>query len=297
NGKVLFLSYGDEGDMHVHVWDPATDVFIPAPPEHANVGCSGHAFLPDGRLLVAGGEPHHDHSGTGIPQAHVFDYRDNSWFMLPDMNAARWYPNVTTLASGEMAVVTGDVTTDVGNPIPQVLRADGTWRTLSTANRTLPSYSYTHLAPDGRVFVSGPEPHSVYLDTSGTGAWSDVVASNAFTRIRTYGSSVLYDDGRILVLGGGDPPTNTAEVIDLNQATPRWRAVAPMNFARRQLNATLLPDGRILVSGGTSGPGHNNTFQPTPPAEIWDPATERFTVVAAKQVPGLYHSLALLLPD
>ena len=28
--------------------------------------------------------------------------------------------------------------------------------------------------------------------------------------------SVMYVDGKILVLGGGDPPTNTAEVIDLN---------------------------------------------------------------------------------
>jgi len=63
NGKVLFLSYGDEGDMHVHVWDPASNTFTPAPPEHTNVGCSGHAFLPDGRLLVAGGEPHHTQHG------------------------------------------------------------------------------------------------------------------------------------------------------------------------------------------------------------------------------------------
>ena len=68
----------------------------------------------------------------------------------------------------------------------------------------------------------------------------------------------MYDDGRVLVMGGGNPPTNTAEVIDLNASTPAWRAVASMAFARRQLNATILPDGKVLVTGGTSGPGFNN---------------------------------------
>ena len=30
----------------------------------------------------------------------------------------------------------------------------------------------------------------------------------------------MYAPGKILVMGGGDPPTNTAEVIDLNQSSP-----------------------------------------------------------------------------
>ena len=98
---------------------------------------------------------------------------------------------------------------------------------------------------------------------------------------RDYGSAVMYADGKILVVGGGDPPTNTAEVIDLNQPTPTWRSVAPMSVARRQLNATLLPDGTVLVTGGTSGPGFNNPDDPVYPAELWDPATESWTTLAS----------------
>ena len=41
---------------------------------------------------------------------------------------------------------------------------------------------------------------------------------------------------------GRNPPTATAEVIDLNAPSPVWRYTAPMNNARRHLNATLLPD-------------------------------------------------------
>src|SRR5213078_1466981 len=95
----------------------------------------------------------------------------------------------------------------------------------------------------------------------------------------------------------GDPPTSAAEVIDLNAAIPAWRQVGAMAFARRHLNATLLPDGKVLVTGGTSGPGVNNTATPVFAAEMWDPATERWTTMASAQAPRLYHSAALLLPD
>ena len=151
------------------------------------------------------------------------------------------------------------------------------------------------LAPNGKVFNVAPTQTTRFLDTSGTGSWS-FVADRNFGH-RDYGSAVMYADGKILVIGGGDPPTNTAEVIDLNQPSPTWRFVAPMSIARRQLNATLLPDGTVLVTGGTSGPGFNNATTPVYPAELWDPATETWTTLASATVPRLYHSAAVLLPD
>jgi len=71
-----------------------------------------------------------------------------------------------------------------------------------------------------------------------------------------------------------------------------------MSIARRQVNATLLPDGTVLVTGGTSGPGFNNATTPVYAAELWDPATETWTTLASSNgIPRLYHSAALLLPD
>ncbi|WP_437815317.1 CBM96 family carbohydrate-binding protein [Sorangium sp. So ce1078] len=298
NGKLLMFPHGEHAGMQVNVWDPVTNALTPAPNTRTNVGCSGHAFLPDGRLLVSGGEPpDHIGAGIGLLDANIFDYRDNSWTAAPNMNNPRWYPNNTALANGEMLVLTGDMTVDEGNPIPQVWRTTGGWRTLSTASRVLPSYSFTHLAPDGRVVVTGPERHTVLLNTAGTGAWSSTIASYNFTQFRSYASSVLYDNGRVLVVGGGNPPTATAEVLDLNAATPRWRNVGAMSVARRHHNATLLPDGQVLVTGGTSASGFNNPAGAVLPAEIWNPVTETWTVVASMRIPRLYHSTAVLLPD
>ena len=73
---------------------------------------------------------------------------------------------------------------------------------------------------------------------------------------------------------------------------------APWQFARRQLNATLLPDGKVLVTGGTAAPGFSDPSGAVHAAELWDPATENWTTLASSSgIPRVYHSTALLLPD
>ncbi|HEX8087200.1 MAG TPA: galactose oxidase-like domain-containing protein, partial [Blastocatellia bacterium] len=76
-----------------------------------------------------------------------------------------------------------------------------------------------------------------------------------------------------------------------------WRSVSPMAFGRRQMNATLLPDGKVLVTGGSSSPGFNNATKAVLAAEMWDPSTETWSTMSRMQVMRLYHSTALLLPD
>jgi hypothetical protein len=73
--------------------------------------------------------------------------------------------------------------------------------------------------------------------------------------------------------------------------------VAPMSAPRRQNNATLLPDGRVLVTGGSSGEGNNNRDEPVFATEVWDPTTETWTQWAPLAAFRGYHSTALLLPD
>jgi hypothetical protein len=208
----------------------------------------------------------------------------------------------TVLANGDVLVVSGTIDPTIGvNTLPQVFRvATGTWQSLTNARLAQQTYAIMLLAPNGRVFHAGPTATTRYLNTSGTGAWSGV--ANRVGGVRDYGSAVMYAPGKVLVMGGGSPPKNTAEVIDLNAASPSWRAVGSMRFGRRHLNATLLPDGKVLVTGGYNGPGFG--FRDTSPtsavyaAELWDPATENWTTLASSSgIPRVYHSTALLLPD
>ena len=287
-GKVMFWPYSDDARL----LDPATNTMTLASLAGFNVFCSGHSALPDGRLLVTGG---HVANNVGLSYAAVFDPFTNMWTRLPDMNAGRWYPTNTTLANGDILTVSGDVDLVVGqNILPQVWeRSQNRWRDLVNAQRWVGLYPFMHLAPDGRVFMSGGAGQSAFLNTSGTGSWTDVT----FVQVRDYGSSVMYDEGKVLVVGGADPPLATAAVIDLKAATPSWRAVQSMSIARRQLNATILADGTVLVTGGTSGPGFSNTSTPVLTSQIWNPSTETWTTVASAARPRLYHSAAVLLPD
>lgn len=294
NGKVIaWANTNVAGSAQAQVWDPATGAFTLVPNNTTNIFCSGHSFLPDGRLLVTGGERLVNNDGE--IHSNIFDFRTNSWSRGPDMNAGRWYPSNTTLANGEVLVISGTIDRFVGvNPLPQVFRSNGEWRNLTGAEtRSIQLYPWTVLAPDGRVFNAGPDRFTSYLDTTGTGSWSSGPTSNF--GYRDYGSVVMYDEGRLMIVGGGTP-TNTAEVIDL-RSSAGWRSVTSMAHARRHLNATVLPDGKVLVTGGTSGGGFNNAFGAVLAAEMWDPSTERWTLMASMRVRRIYHSIALLLPD
>jgi galactose oxidase len=293
-GVVMFFGEFQSGDDS-NLWDPTNDTLTPLPKAGYNIFCAGHTFLADGKLLVAGG---HADLHVGLPQASLFDPFTGTWTRLPDMNDKRWYPSSTTLPNGDALVISGE--TDqmgVTDDLPQVYQAaTGTWRDLTTAVRSFPFYPREFVAPNGKVFVAGPQLISWYLDTAGTGSWTRV-ADRAFVAARDYGPAVLYRPGKILFMGGHDPPSDTVEAIDLDAPSPAWRFVSPMSVPRRQHNATLLPDGRVLVTGGSSGPGFNNRDAPALVSEVWDPATESWTTWASLSVFRGYHSTALLLPD
>ncbi|MCC6442759.1 MAG: DUF1929 domain-containing protein [Armatimonadetes bacterium] len=299
-GKVMFWW---RYDPRPYLWDPVSNAIAPMDYPGFDLFCSGHSFLSDGRLLIAGGQApgggteveNATPNGAGIPDATIYDPWTNTWAKQPDMNAGRWYPTDTTLANGRVVVVSGSEDEDYSNnSLPQIWTKDG-WINLTSAVKILPLYPQMHLAPNGKVFMAGPNQSSEYLDPKGKGNWKRL-ATRKFPN-RDYGSSALYDTGKVFFAGGGDPPTNTAEVIDLLAPTPAWRYVGAMSVARRQMNATLLPDGKILVTGGVSGAGFNSRTTPVFSAEMWDPETEQFTTLASMAVPRWYHSTALLLPD
>jgi len=318
-GKVLFW----DRLGNARLWNPATRQSSQPemPPGGENLFCSGHAFLGNGQLLVAGGHDHHHGSsiadGVGLPDVNTYNAFTGKWTALPDMDLGRWYPTVTALGNGEMLVISGTYSsTPLPNPtillnlVPQVWQPEsGTWRYLTDAASQpenaqahgVKLYPWMFVAPDGRVFKAGPDQDTWFLDTAGGGSWAPGPPRNY--GLLSYGSAVMYAPGKILVVGGGnedtpDPDaTNVAEVIDLNDPTPAWRVVASMTYARRQHNATLLPNGKVLVTGGTGGEGFSNEANPILNAEIWDPVLETWTTLPVMQVTRGYHSTALLLPD
>jgi PKD repeat protein len=285
NGRVL--SWGASGTPQV--WDPTTGSFTSVPSPSLEF-CSGMSLLSDGRLLVAGGHISNDH---GLPDVNLFDFGTQTWTPSAPMLRGRWYPTATTLGTGEVVILAGR--DQAGNVVgePEVW-SSGTVRVLTGASRSFPYYPRAFAAPDGRVFYAGEQQTSRYLSTTGTGSWGPG-ASRLYGN-RSYGAAVMYDRGKILYVGGGNT-TNTAEIIDLNAAAPSWQWTGSMSVRRRHLNATSLPTGEVLVTGGSSGIAFNDVALAVHSAEVWNPATGVWTTLASNTVSRVYHSTSILLPD
>jgi hypothetical protein len=296
-GKVLL--WGDTGGAYL--WGAPSSFTPVSQAKPFRIYCSGHGFFLDGRLLIAGGT---DSRTGGLRQATLFNPSTSSWSGFGSMAQGRYYPTITTLPNGSLLAVSGQDTNLETVSLPEISTPTG-WRQLSTASLSVgaPFYPPQFVAPDGKVFLAGFVQPSRFLDVTGTGQWTDGPAR--IVKDRVMGSAVMYQPGKILYVGGGKgvdeqyagTPTATAEIIDLTAASPSWRLTATMRHPRRQLNATILADGTVLVTGGTNGPGFNDQAGAVHEAELWSPETGQWTTMASEQKNRTYHSTALLLPS
>jgi hypothetical protein len=315
-GKVLaWGKFEPDGSMGMpRVWDPVSGPPSAARIVHADdmLFCGGHTLMADGRVMVSGG---HLGDDRGLRVTNIFDPASETWASgLPTMAAGRWYPTVTTLPDGRLVTVAGRDANSTVVLIPEIWEG-GRWVQLTGASLKFPYYPRQFVAPNGRLFYAGERIRSRWLDydvvgSAGRGRWSSGTLLDHVWRFnRDYGAAVMYEAGKILYVGGGgdpnwstsDPkaaaPTETAETIDLNATGPRWSSTGSMQYRRRHLNATVLPDGQVLVTGGTSSPGFNVLSGAVHAAELWSPATGRWTELAGNTVDRAYHSVSLLLPD
>jgi hypothetical protein len=284
DGRVLTM--GRTGKPHL--WDPASGAFTETA-SPAWLFCSGHTQLADGRILIAGGHISDHH---GLPNITFFS-DDDGWASGRPMARGRWYPSATTMGNGDVVITAGEDQNTVPVDLPEVW-SDGSIRQLTGASRAFPFYPRQFVAPDGRLYVAGPERATFYLSLNGTGAWTP--GPPRVFGGRNYGSAVMYDDGKILYAGGAYT-TNTAETVDLNAGAPAWQYTGSLAFARRHLNLTVLPTGEVLATGGVAGTGFNDISQGVHAAEIWNPGTGSWTTMSSSSITRGYHATALLLPD
>jgi hypothetical protein len=95
----------------------------------------------------------------------------------------------------------------------------------------------------------------------------------------------------VLIAGGyrvSPTPTNSAEIFDTNSGA--WILTTPMNVARQYHTATLLPTGKVLVTGGTT----NDTGGYTTSAELYDPVSHTWANTGSMNKGRYNHSATLL---
>ena len=305
NGKVLMWYYPAQAGSNspAVVFDPnantATRNDITST---SDFFCSGSTILPDGRVMIIGGlngiPPSPDY---GIASVELYDPTTLKWSAATPMVNARWYPTALAMPDGTVYAVSGTDATGTNLVLPiELYRAGaGTWQTMPTkANIPPTAQTYPRLSvlTSGKVLMSGTGAFTRLFDPVSK-TWSTLGTMNYGSRI--YGGVVLLPGLQKILTAGGHatvsgPATNTAEILDLSQPTPTWAYTGSMTNARYNLGLTLLADGTVLAVGGNQLSKYS---KPVEAAELYNPATGQWTVMASQTARRGYHSISLLLPD
>lgn len=347
-GKVLMFAYparpgyGDSDYAKAYVWDPqagtSTAVDPPIDPDTGkptNIWCGGASLLPDGRVLITGGnvgDPRTDFHG--INTVFTFNPFTEKWDP-PASNAqmaqGRWYPSQVLMPDGR-TLVAGGLTRpgdpdygaggNVNNDL-EIIAPNGTIERqpgfFNGAGDPPLSGLYPRMfwMPSGRALAVGPFASDSWFLTPGSPGkpttWTDV--PNPATD-REWGTAVQLSGGRVMRLGGSRldaddaagldgkrPAQSTTEIFDENRPAAGWQTGPAMKVGRSHANSVLLPDGKLATVGGGEGEDSSNEFYrwlysaDDKKVELFDPATNSTVLGNAQAEARTYHSTALLLPD
>jgi len=259
------------------LWNPVTgeiEVANASDGDTYNYFCSGHSILPDGRVLITGGQTE---QGIlyGEQRTAFFDPATETWEQGPMMARPRWYPSNVTLPDSHVLVLSGSE-----NPTPfveEVERYDVASNRFSTLGPTASwtarfLYPRLFLLADGTVARVGMERQTRYLDPV-TETWSNGPSLNYGDREN--GTMIRLAGNRVLPIGGshGGLPTSSTEIIDFDDPTPAWTYSGEMAEPRQHLNAVLLPDGTVLAVGELDRP--TSTTTPSMPPSSTTPTRAR----------------------
>jgi len=303
NGKVLIVSgsgnVATETNFQAAVWDPPSETLITQSLAW-DMFCNAMVLLPDGRPFINGGNLQYD-PFHGQPRNAAFDPSTGLFTDLQNMAHGRWYPTATVLGDGRVMTFSGLSETGGTNTAVEFYTAGSGWSQEFPAGWTPPLYPRMHLLPDGTVLYAGSGTGSRIFNPS-TRTWSAVIATTNYAGTRTYGTSVLLPltpangyKPRVMIFGGGNPATPTTEIIDMSAATPKWTLGPAMSQPRIEMNATILPNGKVLALGGSTNDEDAATASLN--ADLYDPTSNTFSSAGANVYPRLYHSGSLLLPD
>ena len=253
---------------------------------------SASVELSDGNVLVTGGE-----ISVGINNAEIFDYVKNQWEQTTPMIVGRMNHILIKLGDGRILCIGGfrEKSCEIYNS------SSKTWSLTGSLNyeRVL-GYTAT-LLNNGNVLVTGGlikekgiNKNSNYCEifNASDGSWAII---DTLKSPRVYHTATKLSDGRVLVAGGYNKSvigTDFEESEIFDPQTNKWTDAATLNIGRGEHSATLLSNGKVLVSGGGNYFEHQKEYLNS--CELYDPGENNWTIVNPLMVPHSLHSPVLL---
>jgi galactose oxidase len=291
--------------------------------------CSAGVLQTGGAMLVSGGDS--NATATNFSRnSTVFNYTVNTATTQTSALANdRWYGSMIRLADGRSLMTGGGdpyVIDAYQNPgaylggqvsmTPEVWTPGSGWSSLTGANSRDAFgpdfnrwwYPRNWVAPNGQVFGISVEK-MWYLNTSGSGSITTVgnfktgYDTNTRPNVGPTSTAVMYNVGRILQVGGNGAKnqhaTNSSEfatTFNINNGNPVVADTAPMQNRRQWANSTVVPNGRVVVTGGTRF-ADNGGADAVLAAEWWNPSTGTWSTLASAAIVRNYHSATVLMQN
>jgi galactose oxidase len=271
--------------------------------------CPGISTLTDGRVIITG--------GSSAAVASIFSPANNGFSRAPNMKIARGYQSSATLSDGKVFTIGGSYSGGIATKNGEVYDpSSNSWTLLNgaKANNLLTTYdaegawrtdnhAWLYSWRDGTVFQAGPSKQMNWYGTSDQGSVQGAGIRDSANDAMC-GANVMYDTGKIFAAGGSQSYTNSDAftrvfLITIGQPfqTPTVERAPDMRYARGFGDAIALPDGKVLMVGGQKRSLVFTDTDSALAAELFDPATKTWKVLAEMKIPRNYHSVALLLAD
>lgn len=306
DGRVLY--WGGDGNGNAFSNTVKYGIFDPATGQHeilsashvVRMFCGAGVIIPGtDKVLISGG------NGSGDRGGQIFDLSDEILSRDPanDMNDGRFYPTTVSLSTGQVVVLGGK---DAGTP--EIFTLGEGWRDLSGATDSDVKanwwYPRAWVNADGEVLyiavkegnqnaqVAQPGTLEIMaLDPSGEGSIRQV--GDVPFPMDVTSPAAMYDVGKVVMMDHkGD-----LWIMDINGETPTFAFAADLNVDRNNSDMTALPDGRVLINGGTTVGNSQNEANAVFQSVIFDPYSGDVAYVDSEAVMRLYHSSTVLLAD
>jgi hypothetical protein len=250
-------------------------------------------LLPNGKVLITGGL-------NGLATAEIYDPDSKTFTSTSAMSATRANHAATLLPNGQVFIVGGYSSANGADLASAEVYDPATGRFTPTGPMsTAREGGGAILLRNGKVFVAGGGLAGIPSAELYDPAIGSFAPAGNMTTARTAHTMTMLQDGRVLITGGHRGRRSTivihasAEIYD--PATGTFTATGDMTMRRHKHDAALLPNGQVLINGGSDERDDQNAYAS---AEIYNPVTGRFNAIGEMPTIRYKHpGTSILLPS